>query len=125
MKYEIHVNNNQDAFNKAARGVLLQGCASVSDNGSCLYDGPHGTACGIGWLLDPVTRGEIDNESIGDLLAEGSVVCYNASPALLQHLQDAHDCAYQASKHNGLAFIPLFIKNMESVAESFEFLPQG
>jgi hypothetical protein len=44
--------NKQEAFDKAARGIILQGGPSREDGSACcLYRGPDGRRCAIGHLI--------------------------------------------------------------------------
>ncbi len=44
------MKSNQFLFNKAVRGLLKQGCKSVSDD-RCEYRGPNDLRCGVGMVM--------------------------------------------------------------------------
>ncbi len=42
----------QEMFDRAARGILAQGEASMTADGDCRYRGPGQLRCAVGWILD-------------------------------------------------------------------------
>jgi hypothetical protein len=53
------ISDTQKTFDTIVDHLYKQGCASVNDDGHCLYRGPNGTKCAIGCLIpdDIYTRG--------------------------------------------------------------------
>lgn len=43
--------SKQKAFETAALGLIAQGVPSVDDQNNCMYRGPNGTKCGVGFLI--------------------------------------------------------------------------
>lgn len=86
----------QEMFNKAYIGVMTQGVQSKS-NGSCLYRGPNGTKCAVGFLIDDdVAKAWDDNSGIIvdcnlKLLSAEMEDDFRANMDLLIEMQSIHD----------------------------------
>lgn len=88
----------QEAFNIVCEKLAEQKYKS-SDEGSCLYRGPEGRKCGVGWLIpDDEYRIDFDNSTFFNI---DTVI--KASPTLssipdgysfLGDIQEAHDDSY-------------------------------
>lgn len=88
----------QEAFDKAARGLKSQGFRRSADGMGCLYNGPEGRHCAVGWLL--VGLGELrwgDNRQSIDRLSQCNPSAWaqisDLGRTFLWQLQDAHDLA--------------------------------
>lgn len=89
---------NQEIFETVSRHLFTQGKRSVSGSGSsCLYRGPNGTSCAVGFLI-PDDQYNPDMEFMGvDRLIANFVdttpvlKSLKRNVGLLGHLQSAHD----------------------------------
>ena len=103
----------QEAFNKAYLGVMQQGRASVNISGrSCLYRGPDGAKCAVGFLIadehyDRDLEGcPVDLEPVGEALRKSGVetdvrFCLNTR-LVLGRLQGCHDNLGHIEAEHGL-----------------------
>lgn len=67
--------NRQEAFDIAVKGVTAQGCASYDQGIGCLYWGPNGTKCAVGFLIpdelySPNLENKIPTDDSFDKVAE-------------------------------------------------------
>lgn len=106
----------QEAFDTAYLGVLRQGRPSRSSPGSsgpkCLYRGPDGLKCAMGFLIDDETARKNEGRGayrIAHVLGWSTRLC-----DLADCLQTAHDKASV-----GGSFLPLFKDRAVLVAEQF------
>jgi hypothetical protein len=88
--------NKQEAFDKAVKGIILQGGPSREGTG-CLYRGPDGKKCAIGHLIpdelyDPDMEGR--GMSIHAFTKFAAILGWNESDIkFLSGLQETHDNA--------------------------------
>lgn len=80
----------QEAFNTSYLGVIGQGGFSRDDD-ACMYRGPNGLKCGIGWLIDDETAKGIEGKGIDRL--PDVIAKIGLSDGFLLQLQFAHDHA--------------------------------
>lgn len=83
----------QEAFDKAARGVIAQGKPSHNAE-FCLYRGPDGLKCAVGHLLDESMIPPSEIDSPADLLGrffEIEGAGHRQTVDFLYNLRDAHD----------------------------------
>jgi hypothetical protein len=90
--------NKQEAFDKAVKGIILQGGPSREDGGTgCLYRGPDGKKCAIGYLIpdelyDPDMEGR--GMSTHAFAKFAKILHWNADDIeFLSGLQETHDNA--------------------------------
>ena len=95
--------NNQEAFTKAAKGLLGQMARSVDSEGGCKYRGNGGLCCGIGFLVDDKLASIMDtgvsqlyghtNTVVADVVKIEAVgeVLGHLDITLLECIQDVHD----------------------------------
>lgn len=111
--------NQQEAFDRAALGVLTQGGPSTDAMGSCQYLSETGRMCGVGQLLpDDDTRRRWDSYGSVDDLPWDMIEEAGLSELggdFLARLQLAHDKA--AAAHG--EFAGAFKRRMQRVAEEF------
>lgn len=121
--------NMQEAFDRAAAGVLQQKVPSIDQSGDCLYISKGGFACcGVGHLLvddDMRERWDAKTWTIYDLMSKPEVL-EKAKPDMkragidqlplkfLHALQDAHDLSSSFDD-----FIPQFKEQMQQVAKEW------
>lgn len=89
------MNNTQEAFNRAVAGVIKQGRPSVDAAGRCLYRGPDGLRCAVGWLIpdelyEPEMEG-VNTNWLRVMWPRAMSACDNRF--LVRELQEAHDWA--------------------------------
>lgn len=122
--------NHQEAFDIALNGILSQGGPSQrggtgARNTHCLYRGPEGRKCAIGWLIpDDEYQVHFEEGSLGDV--------YEACPSLdgldddiLDRIQRAHDnAAIDAGRGQPQTDMAIFKENfltlMQSVASDYD-----
>ncbi len=92
--------NRQEAFDKAYKGIVAQGCISLLDNSfNCAYRGADGAKCAVGHLItdEQITKYAIGNtvavysfpeELIAELLPED-----DDAMLFFEELQGVHDGA--------------------------------
>jgi len=71
--------------------LVAQGGPSRSPNGLCLYNGPEGTHCAIGWLIGSHTA--VEGSSVCDLAMTVLFPWLLADLQFYRQLQAAHDTA--------------------------------
>ncbi len=60
----------QDVFDVVGWHLLRQGVRACDEKGRCLYRGPDGTRCAVGWLiLDPLYVSALEHRHVRDLAA--------------------------------------------------------
>lgn len=115
--------SEQAFFDACAKAVLQQGAPSVSEGGTCLYDGGNGLRCAIGWQLDGAelrtahTRERVPDEGLGvrELAKElygPAIQNDNAAVRFAVEIQGAHDSASVGIGE----FIPEFKRQMRLLA---------
>jgi len=107
----------QDYFDRGARGVIAQGRPSVGDNGDCVYRGPDGCRCVVGWLI-PDERYETRLDD-GDFSAKNPAVVQAVGAPLedvgfLRDMQYAHDEAAESKN-----FVADFVASMRGLADEY------
>lgn len=119
----------QEAFDKAARGVIEQGRPSVTKTGNCRYTGENGERCGVGQLVDDRgLRQRMDEYgAITDaplwLLKEAGLDGLDLE--FLTALQNAHDAASPAlAVGTRKGFIAEFRDRMKCVARAWDLNPE-
>ena len=111
----------QEIFDEALTKIVAQGKASVSD-GSCVYESPDGTHCGVGCLLTSeeivAVKASGYNEGFGavDLIKEMQLERFYGHVSLLDSIQSAHDGAAAGVDD----FVEYFVQYMKDVAKDFE-----
>lgn len=93
----------QEIFNAAVRGLASQGFERcVAENGNCVYNGPDGRHCALGWVVPEEDRHLLIEGTSPYHLSVGliSTVRGNDDISLnfLASLQQAHDKAANAEK---------------------------
>ena len=86
--------NNQEFFDKTLAHLKQQGVCSARGT-SCLYRGPNGTSCAIGFHIpDELYKPEMEGKSVGNLLGhypELRPLFKGVSDVLMVELQSLHD----------------------------------
>jgi len=83
-------SEKQKLFNKAVKGLASQDFKrSVNRYGTCLYRGPAGRRCAVGWLIPDAEY----SASMEDKNAAAIGLFEDAVGPFLVHLQDVHDAA--------------------------------
>lgn len=112
----------QEVFNASVLGVIGQGGLSfrgdrlIGGGLACLYRGPNGRKCAVGWLIkDQFYRPELEALKVGDVRMEEALrlsgVDLNPNTVcLLSDLQSAHD---------GVADLDKFIWSARKIAAKF------
>lgn len=111
----------QELFTTAVRGVLAQGEPSFVADRGCVYRGPNGKKCAIGFLLDDETarKGDEMLSSVNDLWQKGRLTAeLNAHRKMLHQLQEAHDNP-ATDGETGAHFITSFTERARNVAKDF------
>ena len=135
MTQTTHKMTMQEAFDKAAEGVVKQGRPSVSD-GACAYvsEGPDGSErhCGVGHILPSnsiceqldTLRSPIEelNDETYETAFRGTGI-EHLPREFLEALQGCHDNAYSERKSEKGSFIELFKVKMITVAEAWDLVP--
>lgn len=108
----------QEAFDKAARGIIAQGKKSFNPKtGFCVYRARDGCKCAVGHLIPD----DVPDESIGlGSIYLGNVVDHLFEAEMLgflKHLQEAHDLCEDES---GDEFLSEYRLNMVDVAKKYE-----
>ena len=90
--------NHQEAFDIAARHLLVQGKRSLTSDGACAYRGEGGLKCAIGALIpDDQYDPKMENWEVGIILTESFCPPILKSQDLkedfLQDMQGIHDAA--------------------------------
>ena len=108
----------QEMFDKAYRGLAAQSfrpSKKEGPSGDCVYRGPNGMKCAVGFLIDDETA--LRMEGYGQI--KNCFECEIAMPfdrkdvEFLSSLQDAHDRSRFPSKHDSMK------KMLEKVAVDF------
>jgi len=94
--------NAQEAFDTAVRGLASQGFrrSVASDGESCMYNGPDGRHCALGWLIVDVEIDKGDNSApSGSIMINYPEVRkkfegINDPMLFVRTLQTCHDSAY-------------------------------
>lgn len=116
------------AFRGAYRGLRSQGWKpSMSDNntGACMYNGPKGTHCGVGWIMRKVPIG-MNEDPIGDIVEAFATRRKSFGSLLAEPLTKWWDAATEAEKRHFVNFLSdiqeLHDKadNAEDMKEAFE-----
>lgn len=99
---------NQEVFNKVAKHLLTQNKKSQDIEQQCLYRGPYGLKCAIGFLIpdelyDPKyeTNGVFGLKEMGFDFNIINIDWYQSSE-LLGALQRVHDCTFPSTWKNEL-----------------------
>lgn len=90
--------NRQEAFDKACKGIIAQGCRSQNDEG-CLYRATNGARCAVGHLItdaqfdryrviNSCSVYSLDEELLKELLPDEST---DEASRFLRDLQLVHD----------------------------------
>lgn len=104
----------QQIFTTAFLGVIGQGCFSVDASSTCLYRGPNGAKCPVGWLIDDALAASFGTLTICHVPL-GILPAFIATNLGLCHqMQEAHDIACYANEG-----IPGFCDRMLKVAARF------
>ena len=86
--------NNQEFFDKTMEHLRKQGVPSAR-GASCLYRGPEGTRCAIGFHIpDELYKPEMEGKGVGNLLGhhpELRPLFKGVSEELMEELQLLHD----------------------------------
>lgn len=96
------MRTEQETFDFVSEMLFKQGVKSAEDRGrdgnpypinSCLYRGPKGSKCAIGWQIpDELYKANMEYKGLRTLLKAYPVLCTHISfPALQSDLQMAHD----------------------------------
>jgi hypothetical protein len=109
----------QEMFNRAAQGILAQGCASYdTDRQACMYRGPNNTKCAIGYLM-PDGKYSFSLEYIAPYnkdVQKAAGIKWNQADFAVR-LQQCHD---EAAIKTGGIFIERFIGNMREFARHYK-----
>lgn len=116
---------DQTAFEFAARKVIEQGRQSIySGQGGCLYRGPGGLKCHIGWLIpddwynsfgDPeVVEGRTSFDLV-EIVPEFS----GLNAEFLSYCQKAHDDADEYADDADAGFVAQYSRRLRKVAARF------
>lgn len=116
--------NRQEAFEKAYKGIVAQGCAARSPHGACLYRGPGNTKCAIGHLLtdEQIVKHNIPEglgasflpRSLLEELLPGDI----GAPMFFGDLQSVHDGAAHAEGK----FIDAFNSRAGAFASNYDLV---
>ena len=86
--------NNQEFFDKTLAHLKQQGVPSARSDG-CLYRGPNGTKCAIGFHIpDELYKSEMEGKGVGNLLdhyPELRPLFKGVSDGLMEEFQGLHD----------------------------------
>ena len=98
--------NNQEFFDKTMEHLRKQGVPSARGT-SCLYRGPNGTSCAIGFHIpDELYKPEMEGKEVGNLLGhypELRPLFKGVSDGLMLELQLLHDNDLGTSYFEGQA----------------------
>lgn len=121
----------QEVFDNAWHGVLGQKRPSATAAGRCLYRGPNGARCAVGWSISDSAY-KSDMEESGCITEEilSCVFLPNAEESVsdtaysfLRQLQEAHDISAQ---EEGKMFLLAFREAMQELAEKYNLtIPQS
>lgn len=81
----------QEMFDTATRGIISQGGKSADDYGECLYRGPDGRKCAVGWLISDFVAEEHEGEGAHYIQTKRPNLFSSRGWDLLDELQHAHD----------------------------------
>ena len=90
----------QEIFDTVVRHLAKQGKPAMNAVGKCLYRGPDGTKCAVGFLIpDDIYVPEMDQGSLGMLLGVVELISkfktlpdfFRINTSLLSELQAVHD----------------------------------
>jgi hypothetical protein len=114
----LHEHTAQEVFDYVCRKVIEQGAPSVrfeaNDEGACLYRGPNGTKCAVGFLIDdadyvPEFEAGYTARTLLRDYSEKLGWQKGAHDYLLQQMQGhAHDVAARQSRGDNAEFLRLF-----------------
>jgi len=124
----------QQYFDFVCTKLLEQGAPCVDENGDCVYNGPNGMHCGIGWTtigeqvletesVRGMLTGELDNHD--EEADDGWLFCPDVDGAVyrevgfLTRLQQAHDRT-TSSLHNYGDFETSFVIFAKRLADEFQ-----
>ena len=97
--------NNQEFFDKTLAHLKQQGVRSAQ-GASCLYRGPDGTKCAIGFHIpDELYESEMEGKGVGNLLVhypELKPLFEGVSDGLMIELQGLHDNDLGTSYFEGM-----------------------
>lgn len=112
----------QELFDNAARGVIKQGGASLSQRDGvvrCAYQTARNSRCAIGHSIPDGHEGLFFSGAVGKLCAEypdlNELFDLSSNHLLLSDLQKAHDGSWFAA---GDEFLERFIRAMKIVAQN-------
>ena len=98
--------NNQEFFDKTLAHLKQQGVRSAG-GAKCLYRGPNGTSCAIGFHIpDELYKSEMEGKGVGNLLGhypELRPLFKGVSDGLMIELQSLHDNGLGTSYFEGQA----------------------
>ncbi len=94
----------QEGFNKAVAGLASQGFQQSISGETCLYRGPDGRRCGIGWL--------IENKDYKSILEGRSVDDADVMAAANINDQEDRHFFYRLQKAHDKALSPDAMKRM-------------
>jgi hypothetical protein len=113
--------NTQEMFDQAVLGVVGQGKRSVNAAGKCLYRGPNGLKCAVGFLIaDKRYNAEYNGagasspEVINMIEASIGRELKNIEISVLESLQTMHDGCERPGH-----FIDDFIRGVTCVAKDY------
>lgn len=84
----------QEMFDAAARGIISQGGKSADAKGECLYRGPDGRKCAVGWLIADSVAEEYEGQGAHYIQAKRPYLFSSRGWDLLSELQCAHDASW-------------------------------
>ena len=87
--------NNQEFFDKTMEHLRKQGVQSRGEASCCLYRGPEGTRCAIGFHIpDEMYKWGMEGKCVGNLLGHYPELRHlfkGVTPGLLSEMQTLHD----------------------------------
>lgn len=116
----------QEAFDKAVRGLASQKFARSVDSGGerCLYNGPDGKHCAFGWLITNVKLDDEDNNLNTYDLAKHSVVnelLESIGTTFARSLQRCHDGARFRPGYGDYVDLPdMMVTSLRSLAIEYD-----
>jgi len=121
--FNLSKKSHQEIFDHVCDHLLKQRKQSIDidkDANSCQYlSRETGHSCAIGSMIPRENYKEfIENKGVDDMLICYGIAVDSPKAALLQCLQNAHDCVTQLE--DGEQWIRLWVFNMQLVADVFE-----
>jgi hypothetical protein len=91
----------QEAFDKVVINLRRQDKPSIDDKGHCLFRGPNGTKCAVGWLIpDEEYKPEFDVDGMN----KWPPYFNGLTREFLIDIQKAHDTAAALQYYKNLSF---------------------